>query len=54
MAMSNTQNTEPKTASQPKHSPTVPDGKSKLPTDLPEFPVTGGSDSGPSSGPMPK
>jgi hypothetical protein len=54
MAMSNTQNTEPKTISQPKHSPTAPDGKSKLPTDLPEFPVSGGSDSGPSSGPMPK
>lgn len=52
--MSNTQNTETKTAPQTKQSSPMPDGKSKLPTDLPEFPVTGGNDPGPSSGPMPK
>lgn len=51
--MSNTQNNEPKaTAAQPKH-PTAPDGKSKLPDILPDFPgdPTG---PGPSSGPVPK
>lgn len=52
--MSNTQNNETKaTAVQPKHS-SAPDGKSELPTGLPDFPATGNGDSGPSSGPMPK
>jgi hypothetical protein len=54
LAMSNTQNTDPKAASQTKQSPLAPDGKSKLPTDLPDFPVTNGGDPGPTHGPMPK
>jgi hypothetical protein len=44
--MSNTQNNQSKAAaSQPKH-PSTPDGKSKLPGTLPEFPVTDGGDPG--------
>lgn len=52
--MSNTQNSETKTATQTKQSTPTPDGKSKLPTDLPDFPVTNGGDPGPTHGPMPK
>lgn len=46
--MPTTQSKETKaTAAQPKQ-PIVPDGKSKLPTDLPDFPVSDPSDPGPS------
>jgi hypothetical protein len=52
--MSNSQNNESKaTVAQPKQPP-APDGKSKLPDVLPDFPQPGNGDSGPSSGPMPK
>jgi hypothetical protein len=48
--MTTTQDKDPKaTAAQPKQ-PTVPDGKSKLPTDLPDFPVTDTTDPGSSGG----
>lgn len=55
--MSNAQNNETKAVAAPsKHAP-APDGKSKLPDTLPDFPAPGtggGTDSGPTSGPAPK
>jgi len=50
--MPTTQSKETKaTVAQPK-PPVVPDGKSKLPTDIPDFPVTDPNDPG-SSGTKP-
>lgn len=52
--MSNTQNKETQSiAAQPKQS-VVPDGKSKLPDVLPDFPGDNPGGSGPSTSPMPK
>lgn len=41
------------TAVRPPRTP-APDGKSKLPDVLPDFPNPGSGDAGPSSGPMPR
>ena len=50
--MSNAQKNETKASAQPPQS-SAPDGKSQLPTGLPDFPVNP-NDPGPSNGPVPK
>lgn len=55
--MSNPQNNDTKASAMPPKPSSVPDGKSPLPTLLPDFPTPtsgGGGDSGPTSGPAPK
>jgi hypothetical protein len=54
--MSNSQKNEPKASVAPSKQPVAPDGKSRLPDSLTDFPAPGGSggDGGPTSGPAPK
>lgn len=55
--MSNIQNNETKAGAAPSKHPVAPDGKSRLPDSLQDFPAPGtggGTDSGPTSGPAPK
>lgn len=52
--MSNHQSDETKATATQSKQPSAPDGKSKLPDVLTDFPNPGTGDSGPSSGPMPK
>lgn len=49
--MPTTQSKDTKAAAGQPKQPVIPDGKSELPTDLPGFPVSGGSDPVPSGDP---
>jgi hypothetical protein len=55
--MSNVPNNETKAGAAPSKQPVAPDGKSRLPDSLTDFPAPGtggGGDSGPSGAPAPK